>query len=574
MSLSDYSTDAAILKDIKNSLSILDKIFKNSQDSIIIIDKDGHIEQINPAFTEITGYTSAEILGKNIRLLKSDVHNQQYYAEMWEALIKLGFWKGEIFNKRKNGEVFASLLSIEANYENNQIKNFLAIFKDISEVKSQKNEIERLENFDYLTNLPNRKMLLSKLEKRMSEAAKDKSKVAVIFVDIDNFKNINDKYGHHFGDLLLLEFSRDLQSVIGAKDLVSRLGGDEFVIVISGIEDIRFLNSNIDKLLKEFSNKQYIIASNHVEISISMGVALPSDTTSADELMRNADQAMYQAKQQGKKRFIFFDEKQEQESIVYYQKIKEISESLDKGEFKLWYQPKVNAKTNVVVGFECLIRWIKSDGKIVPASEFIDSIYGNELDYKVGCFVLDYALNDLKKWNDEGKSFDLSINISPDHLLHDNFQYDLESLISKYNINPSTITLEILETSKISNFDLILEKMNKCIELGINFSLDDFGTGYSSLSYLRTIPTKEVKIDKSFVMPILKSKEDKLIISGIVGLAHALGRCVVAEGVETMEHVSILKDLDVDILQGYGISKPIPKEQIPSFLDKWSKVEN
>lgn len=569
--MDNYKKDEDILNGIKQSLSILDKLFKGSQDSIIIIGRDGTIQEVNPAFTEMTGYSEQETVGKDINLLKNELIQQDFFKEMWQSVIKVGFWKGEMFNKKKNGDIYSCILSVEANYENNKIKNFLAILRDISEIKEQKKELARLDNYDYLTNLPNRKLLLKKLEKSIDESNKNKTKLAVIFLDLDDFKDINDKYGHNFGDLLLLEIAKDLSDFIETKDLVSRIGGDEFVIVLGGFNDNHSLNLAIDKIMKRFSNKEYKVGNNKVEVSVSMGVAVyPDMKATPDELMRNADQAMYKAKQQGKRRFIYFDKKQDEESIVHYTKIKELTEALTNGELRLWYQPKISAKNHKVVGFECLIRWIKPDGKVVPAGEFVDTIYGNELDYMVGYFVIKSAFKTQNKWKEKyNKIFDLSINISPDHLLHESFEKDLIELAKKYDTNLSTITLEILETTKIADMNEVIDKMKNCINKGVNFSLDDFGTGYSSLGYLRAIPTNEVKIDRSFVMSMMTNNEDRLIISSIVGLSHALNRVVVAEGVETEDHMKILRDLNVDILQGFGISRPIPEEKLLDWLHMW-----
>ncbi len=573
--IESYKKDDDVLKGIKQSLSILDKLFKNSQDSIMIISRDGKIEEVNPAFTETTGYTIEEAVGKKVNLLRSDMHTEAFFKDMWQTVLRVGFWKGEIFNKKKNGEVYSCLLSVEANYENNKVKNFLAILRDISEIKEHKKELDRLDNYDYLTNLPNRKLLLKKLEKTIEEANKTKTKVAVLFLDLDNFKDINDRYGHNFGDLLLLEIAKDLSDFIDTKGLVSRIGGDEFVVVLTGFNDNQLLNISVDKVLKEFSNKKYLVANNTVEVYVSMGVAVyPDMKATPDELMRNADQAMYKAKQQGKRRFIYFDKKQDEESIIHYAKIQELTNALTNGELRLWYQPKVLSKDNEVIGFECLIRWIKPDGKVIPAGEFVDIIYGNELDYKVGYFVLENAFKSQKKWKEDySKSFHLSINISPDHLLHHSFENDLKELSEKYNTDLSTITLEILETTKIADMGEVIEVMKRCIDVGVNFSLDDFGTGYSSLGYLRAIPTKEVKIDRSFVISMMNNNEDRLIIAAIVGLSHALNRVVVAEGVETTQHMKVLKDLGVDILQGFGISRPMPEEKLVDWLASW-KAEN
>jgi diguanylate cyclase (GGDEF)-like protein/PAS domain S-box-containing protein len=567
-----YAYDATELHQIRESANLASRIYENTNDGVLMVGSTGKITKINPAICLMSGYSEKELIGQNPAILSSGRHDQSFYKTMYESVINDGYWQGEIISKRKNGDNYTSLLTIEAvaDVENIKLKNYIATFTDISELKERNNELTRLENYDYLTNLPNRRLLLEKLESALIDAESSATKVVVCFIDLDEFKPINDKYGHSFGDRFLCHVSEELIKSVRPQDTVARLGGDEFVVVLNDIKNDNDLN-NLINALTNTCNKTFEILSEKITLSASMGIVVyPNVKGNADELIRFADQAMYKAKQQGRNRSVFFDSQKEDASIAHYLKLEQVRAALVNDEFTLWYQPKVDVATNKVLGVEALIRWVKPDGKIIPAVDFINIIEGDALDYQIGRFVIERALKDQSAWIKNGFDIAVSVNISSDHLLHPNFEKDLKTLIKKYASNPKLIILEILETSRISDFDVVIERLRSCLKLGVCFSLDDFGTGYSSLGYLRALPTQEVKIDKSFIFSMLKESQDKMIVQGIIDLSHALGRVVVAEGVETDDHMSELKKMGADLIQGYGVSRPMPEPQLLAWIGKWN----
>lgn len=570
-----YAHDATEIHQVRENANLANKIYENTNDGVLMIDSIGKITKINPAMCLMSGYSEEELLGQNPSVLSSGRYDKSFYKKMYNDILLNNHWQGEIISRRKNGDSYTSLLTIEAvtDVENNKLKNYIATFTDISELQERNNELIRLENYDYLTNLPNRRLLLEKLEFALTKANANSNKVAICFIDLDEFKPINDIYGHSFGDRFLCHISEELVKSVRTQDTVARLGGDEFVVVLDEIKDESELTSLIDSI-NQTCTKTYDILSEKITLSASIGVVVyPNVKGNADELIRFADQSMYKAKQQGRKRHVFFDSQKEDASIAHYLKLEQVRLALKNDELKLWYQPKVDVLTNKVVGVESLIRWQKPNGEIIPAVEFINIIEGDELDYQIGRFVIKKALKDQSKWLKKGFNITVSVNISSDHLLHPHFEEDLKTLIQKYNSDPKLIIIEILETSRISDFDAVIERLRSCLKLGVCFSLDDFGTGYSSLGYLRALPTQEVKIDKSFIFSMLKQSQDKMIVQGIIDLSHALGRVVVAEGVETDEHISELRKMGADLIQGYGISKPMSENNLLNWIDGWNEKE-
>ena len=297
-------------------------------------------------------------------------------------------------------------------------------------------------------------------------------------------------------------------------------------------------------------------------------VLYPTVDGSADELLRFADQSMYRAKQQGRKRYVFFDPKQEEASVSHYIKIEAIKKALKNGEISLWYQPKLDIFTNKIIGVEALVRWNTPDGDIIPAKDFVHTVMGDNMDVVLGHFVIEKALKEQMEWKKKNVDITVSVNISPEHLLYPSFKDDLHNLIQKYNADPNNLIIEILETSKISDFDLVINRLQECINLGVSFSLDDFGTGYSSLGYLRSLPVQEVKIDKSFIQTMLDKKEDQMIVQGIIDLSHGLDRKVLAEGVESHHHIEALHQMGIDMVQGYIVAPPMPPAVFLDWLEK------
>lgn len=567
---SGYIHDDTDFQKSKDLSRIATSVYNHSQEGIIVANKFGKIEKVNPSFSKIIGLNEEEFIFQNLKYIFDEFIYQGFFDEIHPILLEHKTWQGEVLLKNKDDEFLNVLLSIDLvkDEDFNMICNYIAIFTDISQIKRNEDDLKHFANFDFLTGLPNRRLLLEKLDKALIHAKEKNHKTAICFIDLDKFKPINDKYGHAIGDGFLCAISSALLESIRSHDTVARLGGDEFVIILSDIDD----HNEMETMLERISNtcsQTYCINNINLATSASIGVVIyPNVEGTADELLRFADQSMYKAKQQGRKRFVYFDQKQEEASISHYKKIEALKKALINGEMSLWYQPKLGTNTNTIMGVEALIRWNTSDGDIIPAKDFINTILGDHMDIVLGNFVLDKALKEQKRWADKNIDITVSVNISPDHLLCPTFKDELSALIKKHNVNPHNLMIEILETSKISDFDAVVERLQECIELGVSFSLDDFGTGYSSLGYLRSLPVQEVKIDKSFIQTILEKKEDKMIVQGIIDLAHGLDRKVLAEGVESAEHIEVLNAMGIDLVQGYVVAPPMPPSLLVDWLEK------
>ena len=569
-----YIHDDTDFQKSKDLAKIATSVYKNSQEGIIVANKCGRIEKVNPAFTKITGIKEEDLLNQKFNKFFDQFVSEGFCKSISKTLIENRSWKGEVLFKKSNKEVFDILLSIDLiNDEDfNQVGNYVAIFTDIGQIKKHEEDLERLANYDCLTGLPNRRLLLDKLDLAINHSKNTNNKLAVCFIDLDKFKPINDKYGHATGDEFLCKLSTSLLNSVRSHDTVARLGGDEFVVIISDVNEDVEMENMLERLANACS-QTYLINGINLEASASIGVVVyPNVTGSADELLRFADQSMYRAKQQGRKRYVYFDPQQEEASVAHYIKIEKIKKALKNGEISLWYQPKLEMSTNKIIGAEALVRWSLLDGTIIPAKDFINIIVGDSMDTVLGKFVLDRALKEQREWKNKNIDISVSINISPDHLLSPTFKEELHYLINKYQSNPKNIVIEILETSKISDFDLVIHRLQECISLGVSFSLDDFGTGYSSLGYLRSLPVQEVKIDKSFVQRILDKKEDKMIVQGIIDLSHGLDRKVLAEGVESKQHIEILNEMGIDMIQGYEISPPMPSSLFVEWMQKRENI--
>jgi diguanylate cyclase (GGDEF)-like protein/PAS domain S-box-containing protein len=571
-----YIYDDTELQESKENLLLTSKVMSNSQEGIIIVDSLGKIVNVNPSICKTSGYDKNELLGKHISVFCPEDIKVDFHQEIWKQVTLNGSWQGEIVSKRKNGDLYSTLLSVDAVYDekNIKIKNYIIIYTDITKIKDQEKELTRLANYDFLTNLPNRRLLLDRLDMSLKHAKEYGQTLAICFLDLDDFKPINDNYGHESGDALLCLLSQELLDTVRSRDTVARLGGDEFVIVINEVQDDSYLNNMIERILHVCS-KEYKVLGNNVKVSASIGVVVyPTVNGDSDELLRFADQAMYKAKQQGRKRYVFFDIAHEDASTAHYIKLENIRNGFINQQLKVWYQPKIDVRSQSISGFESLIRWEKDEGVFETADNFIHILNGDPLEHEIGHFVLNKVLEEQQKWLELGQNISVSVNISPDHLLNHNFKDELIKLLEKYKTSSNLLTIEILETSKLSNFDIVIQKLNDCLNLGVNFSLDDFGTGYSSLGYLRQLPIQEIKIDKSFIKNILTNKSDQMIVQGIIDLSHALNLKVVAEGVESKELFCALCSMGIDTIQGFWIAPPMPQHLVIPWIESWILNKN
>jgi diguanylate cyclase (GGDEF)-like protein/PAS domain S-box-containing protein len=544
-------------------------VFDNAHEGIMITNAQGIIIEINSTFSELTGYSREEAVGHTADLLKSGHHDADFYKTMWATIRSVGYWRGEVWNRKKSGEIFVELLTISSVRNlSDEITHFVAIFSDITQIKQHQQRLEHLAHFDALTQLPNRILLADRLQLAMAQTEREQKMLAVCYLDLDGFKPVNDEYGHAAGDRMLIEVAQRLRQCVRAGDTVSRLGGDEFVLLLAGVSDVHECDHAASRVLAALA-APFAISGNSIVISASIGVTLyPVDGSDADTLLRHADQAMYTAKQAGRNRFHLFDPESDRRARARRDEISRIRQGLAECEFVLHYQPKVNMREGRVLGAEALIRWQHPEQGLLAPAQFLPAIEGSDVDILVGEWVLEEGLTQLEKWQAEGLNLVLSVNISGTHLQSPTFVEKLGKLLAAHPlISPNCLELEILETAALDDMAMAADIFVACRRLGVSFALDDFGTGYSSLTYFRRLPADTLKIDQSFVRDMLDDPDDMAIVEGVIGLTKAFGRTVIAEGVETPEHGMILLQLGCDQAQGYGIARPMPGPDFPA----WSK---
>lgn len=571
------SIDITKRKNIEDQLALSSRVFRDAHEGITITDANHIIVDVNPAFCEITGYSRKEVIGQNPRILKSGKQGPEFYKKMWQSINDSGHWQGEIWNRRKNGEVYPELLTITVLKENNKIVNYLGVFTDITNSKRQQEQLNRIAHYDLLTNLPNRVLLSDRLSQAILQCGRHKKSLAVLCLDIDDFKYVNDAHGHDVGDELLIKISARMKKALRVGDSLARIGGDEFAAVIVDLDRVEDCEPVLERLLLAASDP-VIIGDITFKVSASIGLTLyPQDNVGGDLLIRHADQAMYKAKELGKNCYHLFDTAQDEAVKVQRETLKAIRHALDDDQFVLYYQPKVNMRTGAVIGVEALIRWQHPERGLLSPIEFLPVIENNPMSIEVDKWVIDTALSQISQWQQVSPDLPLSIsvNITAMHLQQTGFTDMLaERLTSHPNVEPHFLELEVLETSALDDVFHVSKTMAACMELGVKFALDDFGTGYSSLTYLRRLPANLIKIDQSFVRDMLVNPDDLAIVEGVIALAKSFKREVIAEGVESIQHGTALLQLGCELAQGYGIARPMPANDIPGWISDWKPDTN
>ena len=546
-------------------------VFESSYEGIMVANVQGLVTKINPAFTRITGYTQDEVLGRSPALLSSGRHDKAFYEAFWASLLQNGYWHGEIWNRRKTGDLYATLQSISAVHDaNGQVLHYISVFADITHLKTHAAELDRVAHYDPLTGLPNRRLLSDRLQQTMQRSARSGKSSAVCFLDLDGFKAINDRLGHAAGDQLLVGVAEHLKAALRGEDTLARLGGDEFVILLSEVSTLKEGATILDRVLQAV--RQPVHVDGHVlSTSASIGVSLfPDDNVDPETLLRHADQTMYLAKQAGKNRYQLFDPEVDRRAHQRREQLDRLRVAMQQGELLLHYQPKVNLTNGEVVGTEALIRWMHPElGLLLPA-EFLPQVQGSDLEQELGEWVIEAALAQIEAWAAQGLQMPVSVNISARHLLQADFCARLAPALQRHpGVRAADLELEVLETAAISDMQQAVQILHDCMALGVQFSLDDFGTGYSSLTYLRKLPVHTLKIDQSFVRNMLADPEDLGIVRGVIQLARAFNRRVIAEGVETMAHGQALVGMGCRYAQGYGIGRPMPAAALPVWRAEW-----
>ena len=554
----------------EDALRITASVFDNSQEAIVITDANNIIIDVNPAFSHIAGYARDEVLGRNPKFLSSGRQDQSFYAGMWKSLRDENVWRGEIWNRRKNGEVYAELLSISAICdETGQVQRHVGVFSDITYFKDHEAELSMVANYDALTGVPNRRLLADRLRQATALAQRGGKMLAICYIDLDGFKDVNDQHGHETGDRLIVDIARRLQEALRAGDTLARLGGDEFVVLFNDLAAEAECFQVLDRIMQTIATPMNL-SGNQIGVSASIGVTFyPSDNEDGDTLLRHADQAMYIAKQTGKNRYHIYDAIHDQRVRSLHETRKRIQQGLESGEFELYYQPKLELSSNKVVGVEALIRWNHPERGLLQPAEFLPLIENSDMEIKLGKWVLGAALEQLYAWERSGVTMDISINISARHLQSPDFVTDLKRKLEQYpKLEHGRLQIEVLETAALEDMGQSFEVIKACSEMGVSFALDDFGTGYSSLVYLRKLGADTLKIDRSFVQNMATNEGDRAIVQGVIALAKTFNRQTVAEGMEDPKLVQTLAEMGCGFGQGYGIAYPM---QAGAFLDWYKK---
>jgi len=552
-----------------------------SHEAMLITDANGIILRVNRAFTEGTGYAAGECVGNTPRMFKSGRHDDDFYRQMWQSLLAEGTWQGEVWDRRKNGEIYPKWLIISAvTGESGSATHFIATHLDITERKKSEQRIENLAFFDQLTGLLNRTLIADRIQQALVCSTRNRSQGAVMLLDLDNFKALNDTLGHDIGDRFLIEISRRLKECVRASDSVARLGGDEFVVLLEGLGDNQPAAKQAEHVaakilaaveqpfnLKQLSNGLEQSHSYHGAVSI--GITLfRGEATGVDELLKQADLAMYQAKSSGRNTLCFFNPEMQAEVIRRAEIEVRLRHAIEARQFCLFYQPQVRADGSTS-GVEALIRWQDPERGMIRPDDFIPVAEECGLIDQLGIWVLETACRQLAVWSASRKTAHLTIavNVSASQFSCPDFIDQVKSAIGQYGANPARLKLELTESMLLDNIEDIIAKMNALKELGVGFSLDDFGTGYSSLAYLKRLPLNQLKIDRSFVRDVLLDPNDASIARTIVALGRALGLDVIAEGVETDGQRAFLSAEGCLAYQGYLFSPPLPIEELEAYLD-------
>ena len=555
----------------KAQLRLIASVFSSTSEGILITGADGLISEVNDAFTRITGYGKEEVIGKDPQLFRSGRQSPSIFRAMRRTLMRFGEWKGEIWSRRKNGEPYSTFLTVTrlCGVEG-KVTNYVALFSDITTLKLQRERLEHDAYFDALTDLPNRLLLSDRLQRAIVNCQRHTQMLAVLYLDLDGFKFINDSFGHGAGDELLIAVSRHMRAVLREGDTLARIGGDEFAVVLTELSNLQDCLQLVNRVVAACA-QPIVVHGNTLNVTASVGVTLfPADEADADQLLRHADHAMYEAKRDGKNRFRLFNAAQDAAVKNLAALQDRIQQALLQNEFVLHYQPKVNMHTGVVVGAEALIRWQHPEQGLLAPGSFLPLIEEHPLCEQLGTWVMETAVQQLEGWTRMGLKLPLSVNVSARQFQDANFVAMLADLLARHpQVARGALELEILETSALQDMNSVQKIIGECHELGVSFSLDDFGTGYSSLTYLKALSVATLKIDQSFIRDMLEDSGDLSIVKGVIGLASAFNCVVIAEGVESEAHSQRLLAMGCELGQGYAIARAMPAEQIPQWVEDW-----
>ncbi len=559
----------------EEEMRLLVRVFENTIEGIVVTDANEVIQMVNRAFTDVTGYSAEEAVGQTPRLLNSGRHSRDFYADMWASLMNSGYWQGEIWNRRKSGEAYPEWLTITAIRDaRGQVSHYVGVFHDITETKRNQEQIAYQAYHDALTGLPNRLLFNDRLKMALARAQRKHTGLAVMFLDLDRFKNINDSLGHAVGDRLLQSVAKRLVHWLREEDTVARLGGDEFIMLLQDTMDPEYAMHVGQRILESLS-EPFRVGGQDLYVSASIGITLyPHDGRDLETLVSNADIAMYRAKEEGRNNCKLFTPAMNQQVVQRMALETSLRRALDEGEFLLHYQPKVDLRSGQVVGVEALVRWLKPGEGLIPPDEFIPVAEETGLIVPLGHWVLRTACAEIKKWHQMGyRDLHMAVNISPRQFMQKDLVQMVREILRETRLDPCHLELEITENVVMFNVEEAIVTLKELKDLGVRLSMDDFGRGYSSLYYLKRFPMDALKIDRSFVGDIVTDPDDASIVNTIISMSRSLGLEVVAEGVETTDQLDFLRSNACNQMQGFLFSRPVSGEQLVDILKKRKRLK-
>ncbi|MFT3806969.1 EAL domain-containing protein [Arenimonas sp.] len=548
------------------------EVLRSMSEAVAVIDLDFRFISVNPAFSRITGYSEEEVVGQDSRLLDSTQHSSDFYRRVRDILERTGHWAGEMWQKRKDSEEFLGWIEMsEVRDAQGQRSHFVAVVNDITDKKRAEQELRYLANYDTLTGLPNRALLSERLGRAIVRARRQETRVAVLFLDLDRFKDINDSLGHAAGDRLLKAAATRLQATVSASDTVARLGGDEFTVVLEDVESLPAVERMAREILTAFSMPLEVDERHDVIITPSLGISLyPDHALVPTDLLKFADTAMYQAKAEGRNTYQIYNEAMDAEARKRATVLSSLRKAMDRGEFRLMFQPRMALADGRITGVETLLRWHSAElGEISP-SVFIPLAEESGLILSIGDWVLEEACQTLKRWRSHGlHDISMAVNVSVLQLLRGKLPELLRRIIAATGVPADRIELEVTESMVMQNAEQTTAALNALREIGVSLAIDDFGTGYSSLVYLKRLPIDTLKIDKEFIGDLTRDPDDEAITATVITMGHSLGLNVIAEGVENEQQLAYLREQGCDEIQGYWLSQPIDAHRCLAFIRSW-----
>ena len=539
-------------------------VFDCTREGVLVSDRNGLIVHVNRALVEITGYTPQEVLGQSPSMFKSGRHGSAFYQDVFESLKNTGQWHGEIWNRRKSGEVYPQWQTIRSICDaKGQVSHYVAVFSDISAIKNSQTELMRLAHHDPLTGLPNRLLFTDRTEQALASAQRHKTGCALLMIDLDHFKIINDSLGHNVGDLLLKEVGERLLSVFGKGFTVARLGGDEFAVLIENCSQVAQAAALAQQIL-EVMKGAFLVDQHQLFISASVGISLfPNDALNAEQLLRNADSALFKAKSSGREGYAMYTEELTAHAQYRVEVASDLRRALEQHELRVFYQPVHDLSTSRLIGVEALVRWQHPQRGLVAPGEFIPIAERTGLIAEIDAWVLEQSCWQMRQWQAAGIELSfVAVNISSRLFARPELYQLVSTVLADTGLDPALLELEVTESAVMDNSEVALEQMHHLRELGLRLAIDDFGTGFSSLLRLKRMPVQKLKIDQGFVAGLPGDDDDVAIVRAVIALAQSMGMQVHAEGIEHIEQAQFLLNYNCDLGQGYWFGRPMPASEL------------